>query len=155
MNATFKDTLDCLEGLILIDKDIEDIISSLSNNTVPAKWTYHSYQSEKPLASWITDFYARIDFFKQWEKNPIMKSYNLSYFFFPQVILDIQELFHHHKAEVRKKTEPDHRQSVSCDQTIKKKLRAQRKRRWLKYIRTHFRGRCHSRVQAAVDRPAS
>ena len=61
-----RQTLDQLEkgiqGIVVISPDLEQMMTSLNNNLVPAAWS-DSYFSMKSLGSWNTDLKARYEFF--------------------------------------------------------------------------------------------
>ena len=64
---------------------LEDVLSSLYVNHVPAAWS--KYESMKPLGSWFTELIKRIEFFNNWMKHGNPSSYWLSAFYFPQSFL--------------------------------------------------------------------
>jgi dynein heavy chain len=44
-----------LEGKILMTAELERMLNSISNNSVPDMWKTRSYPSKKPLMSYIKD----------------------------------------------------------------------------------------------------
>jgi len=50
---------------------------------VPPNWQAVAYPSLKPLASWVKDLGARVEFMRDWLKHGHPLSYWLSGFFFP------------------------------------------------------------------------
>ena len=74
-----------LRGLVSMSPMLEDVLSSLYVNHVPAAWS--KYESMKPLGSWFTELIKRIEFFNNWMKHGNPSSYWLSAFYFPQSFL--------------------------------------------------------------------
>lgn len=79
-------TLDQLEkgiqGIVVISPDLEQMMTSLNNNLVPAAWS-DSYFSMKSLGSWNTDLKARYEFFQLWATKGQPFVYHISYFTYP------------------------------------------------------------------------
>jgi len=71
-----------------MSQDLESMATSIFNNQVPAMWTNDGegkgHLSLKPLASWIQDVNARIDFLQGWYDNGTPDVFWVSGFFFPQ-----------------------------------------------------------------------
>ena len=76
-----------MKGEIVMTLELEKMLHSLLNNTVPSSWKKLAYESIKPLGSWFDDLICRITFFKEWGTIGLPKSYLLSAFFFPQGFL--------------------------------------------------------------------
>ena len=72
-----------LKGTIVMSEDLENIANSLYSNQVPKSWDERSFLSLKPLASWIEDLNARINFINSWINNGTPNYYWFSGFFFP------------------------------------------------------------------------
>ena len=66
---------------------LEDMSNSLYNNQVPAMWSGKAYPSLKPLAAWVLDLGARVEFIQGWIDNGIPSVLWISGFFFPQAFL--------------------------------------------------------------------
>lgn len=49
-----------------MSEDLENIANSLYSNQIPKSWDEKSFLSLKPLASWIEDLNARINFINNW-----------------------------------------------------------------------------------------
>lgn len=81
-----RQTLDQLEkgiqGIVVISPDLEQMMTSLNNNLVPAAWS-DSYFSMKSLGSWNTDLKARYEFFQLWATKGQPFVYHISYFTYP------------------------------------------------------------------------
>lgn len=76
-----------LKGQIVMSEDLEKIADSLYSNMVPIAWEKKSFNSLKPLSSWIEDLNKRIDFINSWIENGTPNHYWVSGFFFPQAFL--------------------------------------------------------------------
>jgi dynein heavy chain len=72
-----------LKGFIVMSDDLEKIANALYSNAVPIAWEKKSFNSLKPLSSWIDDINARIDFINNWIANGTPNQYWISGFFFP------------------------------------------------------------------------
>jgi dynein heavy chain len=44
-----------IKGIVLLSYELDQMMSNLLKNRVPANWEQVSYLSLKPLASWIKD----------------------------------------------------------------------------------------------------
>lgn len=51
-----------IKGEVPLSLELEEVSMSLFNNQVPELWHKRAYPSLKPLASWIQDFLARLQF---------------------------------------------------------------------------------------------
>lgn len=63
---------------------VRRMYTALLNNTVPKNWEDAAYPSLKPLASWVKDLHARIEFMRDWLINGQPSVFWMSGFFFPQ-----------------------------------------------------------------------
>ncbi len=52
---------------------------------IPAQWRAVSFSTLKPLASWLKDLTARVEFLRGWLHDGPPTAFPLAYFFFPQV----------------------------------------------------------------------
>ncbi|XP_051780645.1 dynein axonemal heavy chain 6-like [Erpetoichthys calabaricus] len=62
-----------VKGEILMTEALEEVYSSFLAMRVPSLWKRWSYESCKPLLSWIEDLIQRVQFFRTWEQK--VKSY--------------------------------------------------------------------------------
>lgn len=59
--------------------------NALFGNQVPTTWANKAYPSLKPLAAWVADLQARIEFASDWVAVGTPCAFWISGFFFPQV----------------------------------------------------------------------
>lgn len=72
-----------LVGEVVMSEDLEAMADAIFDNIVPPSWVKKGFLSLKPLASWIMDCNARIDFLNAWIEKGTPMVYWLSGFFFP------------------------------------------------------------------------
>jgi dynein heavy chain len=91
-----------LKGLVVMDESLEKASNSLFNNAVPDMWTKVAYPSLKPLAAWVVDLVARIDFINKWYVGTIPPMFWISGFYFPQAFLtgSLQNYARTHKISI-------------------------------------------------------
>ncbi|XP_042301519.1 LOW QUALITY PROTEIN: dynein axonemal heavy chain 14 [Sceloporus undulatus] len=65
-----------IKGDIIFTTGLEELYNSILKAKVPKLWQQHSYESYKPLGSWIDDLIIRLNFFAMWANRVItfMKS---------------------------------------------------------------------------------
>jgi len=76
-----------LIGEVVMSEDLEKMSDAIFDNIVPPSWVKKGFLSLKPLASWIQDCNARINFLNEWIAKGTPNVYWLSGFFFPQAFL--------------------------------------------------------------------
>jgi len=76
-----------LVGEVVMSEELEKMADAIFDNQVPPTWTSTGFLSLKPLASWIQDCNARIDFLREWIARGTPNVYWISGFFFPQAFL--------------------------------------------------------------------
>merc|ERR1719482_2161652 len=67
--------------------DLEQVSTSMLNNTLPALWSKVSYPSLKPLASYIVELLERLAFFQSWIDNGPPTIFQMPHFFFVQAFM--------------------------------------------------------------------
>ena len=76
-----------IDGLVLMNSELENIFNSIFDNKIPEKWKKIAYPSLKPLGSWIKDLIARLEFMDKWMMEGVPANFWLSGFFFTQSFL--------------------------------------------------------------------
>lgn len=91
-----------LEGQIVMTLELESLIESMLNNTVPSLWQKVSYISCKKLMAWVEDLKKRLGFFDNWIKSGNPAVFWFSGFFFPQSFLTslLQNFARKHKVPI-------------------------------------------------------
>ena len=90
------------QGTIVLNPDLEAMVNQMYSNTLPSAWRPNSYPSLKPLASYMQDFAARIDFYQKWIREGPPLVYWLSGIFFPHALLtaSLQNFARKHKLPI-------------------------------------------------------
>merc|ERR1711991_1251878 len=75
-----------MRGIVVMSAALEDMYNCFIFQRVPTPWSDKGagYPCLKPLASWVEDFFLRLDFMKSWLEEGPRPQYWLSGFFFPQ-----------------------------------------------------------------------
>ncbi|KAH3851243.1 hypothetical protein DPMN_093722, partial [Dreissena polymorpha] len=55
-----------IKGEVIMSEPLEEAYNALLTQKVPLKWKSVSYESCKPLGSWVENLHMRVDFFAQW-----------------------------------------------------------------------------------------
>lgn len=76
-----------LVGEVAMSEELEKMVDAIFDNQVPPSWGSKGFLSLKPLASWIVDCNARINFLTEWIEKGTPQVYWISGFFFPQAFL--------------------------------------------------------------------
>ncbi|XP_068166194.1 dynein axonemal heavy chain 12-like [Antennarius striatus] len=87
IRETLKKLLKAIQGLVVMDGELEGIAGSLSVGKVPEAWAKRSYPSLKPLGSYITDLLTRLQFLQDWYDKGKPNVFWLSGFYFTQAFL--------------------------------------------------------------------
>ncbi|XP_062828664.1 dynein axonemal heavy chain 14 isoform X3 [Anolis carolinensis] len=61
-----------IRGDIIFTSGLEELYNSILKAKVPEQWQQHSYESHKPLGSWIDDLIIRVNFFAMWANRVII-----------------------------------------------------------------------------------
>eukprot|EP00741_Cyanophora_paradoxa_P007767 tig00001206_g7515.t1 len=91
-----------IKGLVVMSADLEKVANAMYDGLVPVMWAGVAYPSLKPLASWVQDLIARLDFMQKWIDTGMPPVYWLSGFFFPQAFLTgtLQNYARRHKIPI-------------------------------------------------------
>ncbi len=87
LQITFEQITKAIEGTILMTNPIEELIIAIYDNKLPRAIKNVSYDSEKPLGSWMADFLERIQFLNKWVENGCPHEMWLSGLYYPQAFL--------------------------------------------------------------------
>jgi len=71
-----------IAGEALMSDDLEGALNAMALNMIPNLWKTKSFNSLKPLGSYIKDVNSRIEFFADWLKNGIPRIFMINKFFF-------------------------------------------------------------------------
>uniref|UniRef100_H2YVP9 AAA+ ATPase domain-containing protein n=1 Tax=Ciona savignyi TaxID=51511 RepID=H2YVP9_CIOSA len=102
INVSLRALSRALSGEIVMSDSLEQAFSALLLQRVPETWQAVSYESCKPLGSWLEDLLQRVEFFSTWSNLEEPTSYWVSAFFFPQGFLTavLQNYARKHKIPV-------------------------------------------------------
>lgn len=84
MTASLIQLSKAIKGEVVMSGELEMMYNCFVFQLVPKTWEEAGYPCLKPLASWVEDFSARIDFMGKWLRTGPATAYWLSGFFFPQ-----------------------------------------------------------------------
>ena len=87
IGCTLEQVIQGIEGIIVLNNEIEELINNIYDNLVPKIWQKIAYPSEKPLSSWMIDFIKRMSFFVEWVKYGCPKCFWISGFYFTHSFL--------------------------------------------------------------------
>jgi dynein heavy chain len=91
VRSDFQDVQLAIQGLVVMSGPLEKVANALYVGRVPmdANGNYFdiSYPSLKPLAGYMTDLFARLEFFEDWLTNGPPPNFWLSGFYFNQAFL--------------------------------------------------------------------
>jgi dynein heavy chain len=76
-----------LKGLVVMNKDLEDVFTCLGVGIIPATWKKASYPSLKPLGSYYNDYLRRIKMLQVWYDEGKPGAYWLPGFYFTQAFM--------------------------------------------------------------------
>ena len=87
MELTLEDIQRAIPGEVLMSEELDEQYTAMLNNQVPANWAGVAYPSLKPLASWIEDLVARLNFMRNWLVNGPPTVFWFGGLYFPQGFL--------------------------------------------------------------------
>jgi dynein heavy chain len=82
IKSSLKELKKAIAGEALLSPSLEAALSSMAVNAIPDLWKGKSFNSLKPLGSYIKDVQSRIEFFKDWLDNGIPRVFWINKFFF-------------------------------------------------------------------------
>lgn len=84
MKTTLEMLKRAIKGLVVMSGPLEKMYNGFLIQQIPSEWENAGYPCLKPLASWIEDFFMRINLTNEWLVNGPPLAFWLSGFFFPQ-----------------------------------------------------------------------
>ncbi|CAE7603886.1 DNAH7, partial [Symbiodinium microadriaticum] len=87
METSLPNLKSALKGLVVMSSELEEISLAVAMNQVPRYWSSKAYPSMKPLAAWVDDLMARLQFINNWIETGVPKVFWISGFYFPQAFL--------------------------------------------------------------------
>ena len=87
LKNVFEQIIKAIEGTILMTNSIEETIIAIYDNKLPNVIRNVSYDSVKPLGSWVADFSERIKFMHDWVEGGCPKEMWMSGLYYPHAFL--------------------------------------------------------------------
>lgn len=87
IRSTLHNAINSINGTQQPTPDIEETSNKLYNNQVPDAFKKNAYQSQKPLAAWISHLLDRLGFFRDWIDRGTPKTFWMPGFFVIQSFL--------------------------------------------------------------------
>ena len=87
MKSSLQTLLKTLDGKFVTTAEIEALKASILSNSIPDRWKKASYQSRKPLLSYVADIQLRLKMLDEWIAHGKPNVFWISGFFFTQSFL--------------------------------------------------------------------
>jgi dynein heavy chain len=84
MRSTLTDVKRAIQGLIVMDSNLDQMYTCFTQNQVPNLWIKVSFATMKSLGSWVKDLVFRVHFMHDWLIGGEPAFFPLQAFFFPQ-----------------------------------------------------------------------
>lgn len=82
IKSSLRELKRAIAGEALLSPELEAALNSMALNQIPLLWKAKSFNSLKPLGSYIKDVNSRIDFFRGWLYDGIPRIFLINKFFF-------------------------------------------------------------------------
>jgi dynein heavy chain len=82
IKSSLKELKMAIAGEALLSPALEAALTSMTLNIIPGIWKAKSFNSLKPLGSYIKDVQGRLEFFEDWLRNGIPRIFWINKFFF-------------------------------------------------------------------------
>ena len=69
IKSSINTMIKTMEGKLVMNTEIEKMIFSVMNNSIPDRWRKRSYPSKKPLMSYVKDLVKRLLMLETWIKE--------------------------------------------------------------------------------------
>ena len=79
---SLKEIIGVIEGEILLTDKLKNVIDQVYQNKIPLIWRRLSFDSVKPLGSYMRELGSRVDFFKEWVEKGLPQVFLISKFYF-------------------------------------------------------------------------
>lgn len=79
---SLKELKKAIAGEALLSTQLEQALNSMQLNAIPGLWKTKSFNSLKPLGSYIKDLQSRLEFFNNWLYKGIPRVFWINKFFF-------------------------------------------------------------------------
>jgi dynein heavy chain len=87
MVKSLSDFQKALRGVLVMSGELDAVGDAFATQRVPEMWEAQAYPSLKPLAAWVDELLARLDFIQKWIDNGSPATYWINGFYFPQAFL--------------------------------------------------------------------
>ena len=87
MKKSLVDVDKAVKGIVVMSGPLEKLGESLVFGTIPLMWKAKSYPSFKPLAGYVQDLLARLEFLRLWLEDEPPPTYWISAFFFQHAFM--------------------------------------------------------------------
>ena len=79
---SLANVIKAVDGVVSMNNELSEVFDKVIMNKIPNLWAKYSYNSLKPLASYILDFIQRLQFIHNWIHDGSPPVYWISGFFF-------------------------------------------------------------------------
>lgn len=87
VKSSSRAVIGAVQGVSVLTDVTEEVLTSMVRGKLPALWAGKSYPSLKPLAAYVDDLLARLNFLQHWHANGPPIVFWLPGFYFPQAFL--------------------------------------------------------------------